>query len=91
MLNLMSRDFLGVFLEYHNNIFVFFGLIFSFHLSQYKESTFKQFCNPVFNLDRIITLNHLRTKVNLFFSHLEEQMGQIRCFRINVVDCLNRG
>ena len=49
--NLMSIDFFGRF--WNIIIFVFFGLIFSFYLSQYKESAFKQFCNPVFDLDRI--------------------------------------
>ena len=53
MLNLMSIDFFAPF--WNIIIFVFFRLIFSFHLSQYKESAFKlkQFCNPVFDLDRI--------------------------------------
>ena len=84
MLNLMSMDFFGRF--WNIIIFVFFGLIFSFYLSQHKESAFKQFCNPVFDLDRI-------TKSSAYKSvpHLEEQMGQITCFRINVADCLNRG
>ena len=40
MLNLMSIDFFGRF--WNIIIFVFFRLIFSFHLSQ--------FCNPVFDL-----------------------------------------
>ena len=51
LLNLMSMDFFGHF--WNIIIFVFFGLIFSFYLSQHKESAFKQFCNPVFDLDRI--------------------------------------
>ena len=87
MLNLMSIDFFGRF--WNIIIFVLFGLIFSFHLSQYKESAFKQFCNPVFDFDRITKSSAYKSE--FFFSHLEEQMGQIRCFRINVVDCLNRG
>ena len=84
MLNLISIDFSGRFWDII--IFVFCGLIFSFHLSQFKDSAFKQFCNPVFDLDRI-------TKSSAYKSvpHLEEQMGQITCFRINVADCLNRG
>ena len=51
MLNLISIDFFGRFWDII--IFVFCGLIFSFHLSQFKDSAFKQFCNPVFDLDRI--------------------------------------
>ena len=86
--NLMSIDFFGRF--WNIIIFVFFGLIFSFHLSQYKESAFKQFCNPVFDLDRITKSSAYKSEF-IFFSHLEEQMGQIRCFQINVADCLNRG
>ena len=84
MLNLISIDFFGRFWD--SIIFVFFGLIFSFHLSQFKDSAFKQFCNPVFDLDRITKLSAYKS-----VSHLEEQIGQITCFRINVAGCLNRG
>ena len=52
MLKLMSTDFLGCFW----NIIIFgffFGLIFNIHVSQYEGSVFKQFCNPVLDLDRI--------------------------------------
>ena len=52
MLKVMSTDFLGCFW----NIIIFsffFGLIFNIHASQYEESVFKQFCNPVLDLDRI--------------------------------------
>ena len=84
MLNLISTDFFGRFWDII--IFVFCGLIFSFHLSQFKDSAFKQFCNPVFDLDRITKSSAYKS-----VSHLEEQMGQITCFRINVADCLNRG
>ena len=34
--------------------FVFLGMICSIHVSQYEESAFKQFCNPVLDLKRII-------------------------------------
>ena len=84
MLNLISIDFFGRFWDII--IFVFCGLIFSFHLSQFKDSAFKEFCNPVFDLDRITKSSAYKS-----VSHLEEQMGQITCFRINVADCLNRG
>ena len=84
MLNLISIDFFGRFWDII--IFFFFGLIFSFHLSQFKDRAFKQFCNPVFDLDRITKSSAYKS-----VSHLEEQMGQITCFRINVADCLNRG
>ena len=84
MLNLISIDFFWRFWDII--IFVFCGLIFSFHLSQFKDSAFKQFCNPVFDLDRITKSSAYKS-----VSHLEEQMGQITCFRINVADCLNRG
>ena len=46
------KGFPWAFLKYH--YFVFFGLIFSIHASQYEESVFKQFCNPILDLDRII-------------------------------------
>ena len=87
MLNLISIDFSGRFWDII--IFVFCGLIFSFHLSQFKDSAFKQFCNPVFDLDRITKSSAYKSEFT--FSHLEEQMCQMTCFRINVADCLNRG
>ena len=64
MLFLMSIDFLGRF--WNIIIFVFFGLNFSFHLSQYKENAFKQFCNPVFDLDRI-TKSSVYKSESIFF------------------------
>ena len=64
MLNLMSTDFFGRF--WNIIIFVFFGLIFSFHLSQYKESAFKQFCSPVFDLDRITKLSACKSEFIFF-------------------------
>ena len=52
MLKLMSTDFLGRFWKII--IFVFLGLTFSIHVLQYEERVFKQFCNPVLDLDRMI-------------------------------------
>ena len=40
---MVSTDFLGRF--WNIIIFVFFGMIFNIHVSQYGESVFKQFCN----------------------------------------------
>ena len=47
-----STDFLGRF--WRINTFVFLGLTFSIHVLQYEERVFKQFCNPVLDLDRMI-------------------------------------
>ena len=52
MLKLTSTDFLGLF--WNIIIFVFFRLIFNIHASQYEKGVFKQFCNPVLDLNRII-------------------------------------
>ena len=52
MLKLMSTDFIGRF--WNIIIFVFLGLTFSIHVLQYEERVFKQFCNPVLDLDRMI-------------------------------------
>ena len=35
-------------------LFFFFGLIFKIHVSQYEESAFRQYCNPVLDLNRTI-------------------------------------
>ena len=64
MLNLMSMDFFGRF--WNIIIFVFFRLIFSLHLSQYKESAFKQFCNAVFDLDRITKSSAYKSEFMFF-------------------------
>ena len=42
-----------------------FGLIFSTHASQYEESVFKQFCNPILDLDRIIKSSAYNNEFNL--------------------------
>ena len=76
-----QRISLGVF-EISLSLFCFL-LIINIHVSQYEESAFKQFCNPV--------LDHLHTRVNLFRLHLEERMDQTSCFRINTANCLYRG
>ena len=64
MLNLMSMDFFGRF--WNIVILVFFRLIFSYHLSEYKESAFKQFCNPVFDLDRITKSSAYKSEFMFF-------------------------
>ena len=84
MLKLMSTDFLGRFWKII--IFVFLGLTFSIHVLQYEERVFKQFCNPVLDLDRMID-----RMIKSFLFHLEEQMDQTACFRINTANCLYRG
>ena len=51
-LKFVSTHFLGLFLNIF--FFVFFGLIFNVHVSQYEEGTFRQCCNPILDLERII-------------------------------------
>ena len=43
-------------------IFVFFGLIFNIRVSQYEESVFRQFYNPILDLDRIIKSSAYRSE-----------------------------
>lgn len=52
ILKVMSIEFLGHFLKII--IFFFFGLILSVQDLQYEDSVFRQFCNPVLDLDEII-------------------------------------
>ena len=64
MLNLMSMDFFECFRNII--IFVFFRSIFSLHLSQYKESAFKQYCHAVFDLDRIFKSSAYKSEFMFF-------------------------